>query len=448
MTRSVTSILLLCVAAITSSAVMSHEIPFEHTHNDKDGTYTVTENGKVVSDTDPTAKLWNPRGKTPEQMEARIQFLIKSFDPPRSVEEVDKDNTFRKKFKGAVVINSLMPASAKLVGIKDEHFISALQRNDKAGITLTSATVMAFPGSSDAKDPREPAAASDKILKELGYKKIQTTKQVRAAAKKGEMVLIYNSQDSSQLTGIPNTKIDKTDPLANISTEEKKVALVALEDGMNWAEKSDLKTMNFAYNETNSLGGGGNQPTIGVTELGKEFMRMANERGIVVDCSHSSDQTCVEAAALSTKPMMASHSNVRGILDANRNMSDEAVLAVGKTGGVVCTNGVGIFVSENGKAGPELFVGHVIYTANLIGKEATCFSSDYLHNWEDFARRNVPDVKVYAPENGWAAPTENTTVEQIWAVARILQEDHGWNDKEIRGFLGENLMRVYEENWK
>jgi membrane dipeptidase len=424
----------------------AHDIPFEHSHNG-DGTYTVQANGNVVSDVDVTARLWNPRGKSSEEIEARVKFLAKSFDPYRSPEEVAKDNVFRQRFQDAVVINSLFPSAAKLVGVKDEQFIAGAHRNARAGVTLAMATVMAFTGSADTEDPRVPAAATDKVLKDSGYAKISTTSEIREAAGAGRLVFIYNTQDSGQLTGIPIEQIDKNDPLANVSAEEKTAALKTLEEGMNWAQAAGIKAMNFAYNETNALGGGGNQAHNGVTLLGEAFIKMANARGIVVDCSHSSDKVCIEMAELSARPVMASHSNVKALLDVNRNMSDEAILAVGRTGGVVCTNGVGIFLSEDGSADPAVFAEHVVHTAELIGKSGTCYASDYLHNWEDFARRYVPAVDTYAPEQGLAAPTENITVEQIWAVARILHEDYAWSEDDIRGFLGENLMRVYEANW-
>jgi microsomal dipeptidase-like Zn-dependent dipeptidase len=35
----------------------------------------------------------------------------------------------------------------------------------------------------------------------------------------------------------------------------------------------------------------------------------------------------------------------------------------------------------------------------------------------------------------------------IWDVIAILEDEHGWSEEEIRGFLGENLLRVYEANW-
>ena len=105
------------------------------------------------------------------------------------------------------------------------------------------------------------------------------------------------------------------------------------------------------------------------------------------------------------------------------------------------------FLNAEGTASPEEFAEHVVYTAKLIGKDRTCFSTDFLHNYEDFLNALLPATDAYPPELGMGAPTQNTTIEQGWAVARVLSEDHGWTDDEIRGFLGENILRVYAANW-
>ena len=96
--------------------------------------------------------------------------------------------------------------------------------------------------------------------------------------------------------------------------------------------------MNFVYNTENHFATGINfnsdpENTDGVRELGREFIKMANERGIIVDVSHSSDATAIQAAELSTKPILASHNNSAAVFPMPRNMSDEGILAVGETGG-------------------------------------------------------------------------------------------------------------------
>ena len=52
------------------------------------------------------------------------------------------------------------------------------------------------------------------------------------------------------------------------------------------------------------------------------------------------------------------------------------------------------------------------------------------------------------PEQGFGPPAENMAAEHIWHVVGILEDKYGWSDDEIRGFLGGNLLRLYEANWQ
>ena len=127
-------------------------------------------------------------------------------------------------------------------------------------------------------------------------------------------------------------------------------------------------------------------------------------------------------------------------------MTDEALRAVGDSGGAVCTVGAGLFLNAEGDASPEEYVKHVEYTANLIGRDKTCFATDYLHNAYEYFYNAVTSVDVYPPENGFGAPVSNIAVENVWDVAAILEDEYGWSEEDVRGFLGQNLMRVYEAN--
>jgi len=129
-------------------------------------------------------------------------------------------------------------------------------------------------------------------------------------------------------------------------------------------------------------------------------------------------------------------------------MSDEAIEAVGSTGGAVCNTGVGLFLNAKGNASPEEYAQHVVYTAKLIGKDKTCYSTDYMPAAGKMFAANVANVDVYPPEKGFGAPASNMAAEHIWDVVAILEDDYDWNEAEIRGYLGENLMRVYAANWE
>ena len=208
-----------------------------------------------------------------------------------------------------------------------------------------------------------------------------------------------------------------------------------------------VRTANFVYNANNMLAGGGSAQDMGLTDLGREWVRVAQANGLVIDVSHSSNQTAIEAAEVATKPIIASHSNAQSVYDSTRNVSDEAIRAIASTGGVVCPVGAGLFLNAEGDASPERFVEHLVYIADMVGRDKVCFSTDYVHNFVAFVERDVRNVEIYPPELGFGAPATNIAPENIWDVTAILEDEHGWSNEEIRGFLGENLMRVYEANW-
>jgi membrane dipeptidase len=64
-----------------------------------------------------------------------------------------------------------------------------------------------------------------------------------------------------------------------------------------------------------------------------------------------------------------------------------------------------------------------------------------------FLKAFIGQVDKYPPENGFGAPTEIAWGGDIWGVARVLEDKYDWREDDVRGFLGENVMRVFKENW-
>ncbi len=378
--------------------------------------------GRVISNVDLEAKLWNPRGKTDEQIEARAQYLAKVYDIYLTDEETERANEAREKYADAIIINSLMASAVGIIGTEEEHYRTGIQRNLDAGMTVTSCTVYAFPGDGDDKDVLQRIVASKAILDQMGVKLAMSVKDIREAKEAGQMTVIFNSQGAEY-------SIDDMEMMAKVKA-------------------AGLHISNFVYNNDNALAGGSSKQGSGVTELGEQFVKACNDNNVIVDVSHSSNQTAIDAARVSTKPVIASHSPAKALNDINRNISDDAMKAIAETDGCVCTTGVGLFLNEEFDASPTEFAKHVVYTASLIGKEKTCFSTDYMYNSLGMFRGNVANVDVYPPEKGFGGPASNTAPEHIWAVAAILEDQYGWNEEEVKGFLGENLMRVYAANWK
>src|SRR5262249_54041442 len=76
----------------------------------------------------------------------------------------------------------------------------------------------------------------------------------------------------------------------------------------------------------------------GLTDFGKDVVREMNRLGMIVDISHVSDKTFYDAIAVSTKPVIASHSSCRALSDVPRNMTDDMIRALAKNGGVISIN--------------------------------------------------------------------------------------------------------------
>ncbi|MBV9626027.1 MAG: dipeptidase, partial [Acidobacteria bacterium] len=84
----------------------------------------------------------------------------------------------------------------------------------------------------------------------------------------------------------------------------------------------------------------------GLTEFGKQVVREMNNLGMIVDISHVSDKTFYDALAVTTKPVIASHSSCRSLSDVPRNMTDDMLRALGRNGGVVGINFAPPFLNQ------------------------------------------------------------------------------------------------------
>ena len=98
--------------------------------------------------------------------------------------------------------------------------------------------------------------------------------------------------------------------------------------------------MSLAHNGHNHLSDSntgerdGTWPNAGMSPLGKDVIREMNRWGIMVDISHPSKQSMMQALEISQAPIIASHSAVRALCDHSRNLDDEQLLGLKKNGGV------------------------------------------------------------------------------------------------------------------
>ena len=93
----------------------------------------------------------------------------------------------------------------------------------------------------------------------------------------------------------------------------------------------------------------------GLTDFGKQVVRRMNELGIIVDLSHTGEQTFYDAIAISSKPVLLSHSSVWSICPVFRNVKDDQLKALKKNGGVICINFYSGFISKAFEERAEYF---------------------------------------------------------------------------------------------
>ncbi len=83
---------------------------------------------------------------------------------------------------------------------------------------------------------------------------------------------------------------------------------------------------------------------LGLSGFGREVVRECNRLGIVLDISHTSDETARETIEASNRPVLASHSGARALSDVSRNIPDDILRALAERGGVI---GVGAFLDRS-----------------------------------------------------------------------------------------------------
>jgi membrane dipeptidase len=135
--------------------------------------------------------------------------------------------------------------------------------------------------------------------------------------------------------------------IRRIASEQKLAALTGLEGGYAIDEKIEnveryyklgVRYMSPAWTESLSWAGSSGDEagkTRGLNDFGRAVVREMNRLGMMVDVSHVSDKTFWDIVNTSSKPVIATHSGCRAIANVPRNLTDEMIVALAKTGGVV-----------------------------------------------------------------------------------------------------------------
>ena len=225
-----------------------------------------------------------------------------------------------------------------------------------------------------------------------------------------------------------------------LHAQGKLVALIGIENGFVIGKDLSLledfrnrgaRYMTLVHNGHNDIGDSAQpRPPFGdmeieqggLSEFGYQVVEEMNRLGILVDISHVSRQTMLDATRHSKAPVIASHSSVTAVADHPRNINDEQLLVLKENGGVIQIVAFDPYVREGGNANIDLFVDHIVHAVNLIGVDHVGISSDFgggggISGWNN------------------ALETFNVTLELV---------NRGYSEEDISKLWSGNVLRILE----
>lgn len=203
--------------------------------------------------------------------------------------------------------------------------------------------------------PRMQAGGLDAGFFVVYFGQTERTPEGYEAAKQGALTkfeAIHRATEKySDIIGFTDT----ADGMEAIHAEGRLVAMIGIENGFVIGKDLSLletyremgaRYITLTHNGHNDIGDSTNpRPDLGdveeehggLSDFGREVITEMNRLGMLVDVSHVSKKTMLQAAELSRTPIIASHSSTKALADVTRNMDDEQLRALAANGGVMQT---------------------------------------------------------------------------------------------------------------
>jgi membrane dipeptidase len=228
-----------------------------------------------------------------------------------------------------------------------------------------------------------------------------------------------------------------------------------------------LRIANLAYNLSTFFGGGCLDPTTPLSRAGKYIVEQMQEIGILVDCTHSSEQTSLDIISMATRPVVCSHSNPAALDNNPRNVSDAVIQGIAKTGGLIGVTPVNAFLLWSSEDAPyadtgpfpplatiSQYVDVMDYVRRLVGIDYIGIGSDFtIGDPADPQSLPIPSQSfTYPPEMSYYEPNGIDYVQNFNQVSNlpVLRAElvrHGYSSVDIAKILGGNWMRVFSQAW-
>lgn len=156
----------------------------------------------------------------------------------------------------------------------------------------------------------------------------------------------------------------------------------------------------------------------GLTEFGRQAVHEMERLGIIVDVAHSSHAVVEDVLAIATRPVVISHTGIKGACDSPRNIDDALMKRVAEAGGLI---GMGYWKSAICDPAPEGVVRAIRYAIDELGVDHVALGSDY----------------------DGAVPVAFDTSEL--ALLTGAMRDADFTEAEIEKVMGGNALRLFRE---
>lgn len=341
--------------------------------------------------------------------------------------------------KGWIVVNALGGLSDP--NDRDGSLVPAfgprvLGEARASGLTAVNITLGYVAGPDDPFEASvRDVALTDRLVREhpRDLVKVLSVADIRRAKAEGKVGLIYGFQNGAMM----GKDASRVDIFADMG----------------------VRIFQITYNPANQIGDGSMAPeNRGITPFGREVIARLNERRVMVDLSHSGQQTCLEAARASKAPISINHTGCRALVDLPRNKTDEELRLVAERGGFV-----GIyfmpFLNLSGHASAADVVAHIDHAVNVCGEDHVGIGTDgdvsqiddlkayEARLAEEIARRRAAGISA-AGERPDTYPfvVDLRGPDQFRKLVRLL-EAKGYKAARIEKILGQNFLRYGEAIW-
>ncbi len=234
------------------------------------------------------------------------------------------------------------------------------------------------------------------------------------AASKGQLMIVRTAADLDRLLAarakggsVPVGALLSIEGLQNLEGQRANLDVL-------W--KAGFRMAGFAHFFDNEVAGSMHgESKGGLTPLGRQILADMEARGMIVDIAHSSHAAVADILKLAKRPVVSSHGGVQATCKVNRNLTDDEVRGVARTGGVV---GIGYWDAAICSTDPRAIAKAIAHVRDLVGIDHVALGSDF-----DGA---------------------TTTPFDTAGLAHVTQAlmDEGFSQADIRKVMGGNVARV------